>query len=103
MKEVAEDDATNHRTASDVLTVEDLAQYLNVSPSYVYMNVERLPHARLGKLIRFFRPAIDNWRANGGTLNGKPLQNSHDEEEDWNDAKVDESADRILKKLFEKL
>jgi excisionase family DNA binding protein len=43
--------------------IKDLADYLGIKPSTVYALVEekRIPHYRIGRLIRFKREEIDLW------------------------------------------
>lgn len=46
-----------------LLTVEELQEYLGVSRSWVYeaRRSKRLPHYKLGALLRFARSEIDRW------------------------------------------
>ena len=46
-----------------LLSVPELSRYLGVSKSYIYKNVQRekLPHMRLGRLLKFNRAQIDEW------------------------------------------
>lgn len=48
---------------SDILTVDELAEYLKVDPQTVYRRFRRgeIPGVRIGKAIRFKREVIDNW------------------------------------------
>lgn len=55
----------------DVLTIDGLAKYLKVSNGWVYQNVNKIPHAKLGSLYRFHRNVINDWLANGG-ISAKP-------------------------------
>ena len=47
----------------DVMTVEELAEYLRLDPQTVYRKFRRgeLPGVRIGKAIRFKRDVIDGW------------------------------------------
>jgi excisionase family DNA binding protein len=49
--------------ASRLMTLEDLAQYLAVSPRWVYDNHQSLgmPALRIGRTLRFRRTQIDAW------------------------------------------
>lgn len=46
-----------------VFTVESLAEYLHVEPSWVYKQVslKNIPYFKSGKYIRFKKEAIDRW------------------------------------------
>ena len=44
-----------------VMTVEEVASYIELSISFVYKNLDKIPHKRVGGNIRFFRPTIDAW------------------------------------------
>ena len=48
----------------DVLTVDELAEYLKVHRSTIYRLVKarKLPGFRIGKDYRFIREQIDGWR-----------------------------------------
>lgn len=48
---------------SRLMTLEDLAQYLTVSPRWVYDNHQSLgmPALRIGRTLRFRRTQIDAW------------------------------------------
>ena len=52
-------------TSEPLLTVADVAKLLNVRPGWVYAEVEStdgtLPFNRVGRYIRFERPAIERW------------------------------------------
>ena len=45
------------------LTVSDLAQYLRIKPATIYAMVEsrKIPHYKIGRLIRFKKDEIDQW------------------------------------------
>ncbi len=47
----------------EVMTVEELAEYLRLDPQTVYRKFRRgeLPGVRIGKAIRFRRDIIDGW------------------------------------------
>jgi excisionase family DNA binding protein len=49
--------------AQELMTVEDLAVLLNVTPSWVYEHKRDIPHIKLGKYLRFPRAEIDRWIA----------------------------------------
>ncbi|MFO0858601.1 MAG: helix-turn-helix domain-containing protein [Phycisphaerales bacterium] len=56
------------RSAPEVLTIADLAGYLQVSKSSLYKLVQqgRVPGKKVGKHWRFSRAAIDGWLAGTG-------------------------------------
>jgi excisionase family DNA binding protein len=49
--------------ATDVMTTEELAEYLKLDPQTVYRKFRKgeLPGVRIGKSIRFNRQVIDGW------------------------------------------
>lgn len=49
--------------AERLLSIAETAAYLRMSRSWLYQQVERkrIPHVRLGSVIRFDRNAIDRW------------------------------------------
>ena len=49
------------KDAGDVLTIGELAKYLKMSASYVYKNLDKLPHKKIGTMVRFYRPSVDVW------------------------------------------
>jgi len=49
--------------AQELMTVEDLAALLNVTPSWVYEHKDEIPHIKLGKYLRFPKAEIDRWIA----------------------------------------
>ena len=54
---------------TDLLTVEDVAALLRVPPSWVYertrrRGLERLPHLKLGKYLRFRLPEVEDYLEN---------------------------------------
>lgn len=54
-----------------LLTVEEVAEQLNVCTSYIYRltHLKRIPYIRLGKYVRFKPADIDRWiesRTRGG-------------------------------------
>lgn len=53
----------NHDEKDALLDVAQLADYLNVSPSWIYDRIRdnEIPHAKLGKYLRFRRQEIDKW------------------------------------------
>ncbi len=52
-------------TAYDILTPEDVAEWLHVSVKWLYDHTSRckpiVPHVRLGGHLRFRRAAIESW------------------------------------------
>jgi excisionase family DNA binding protein len=59
------------------LTVKDLSSYLNLKDKTVYFLVSmgKIPHYRIGKLIRFRQDEIDSWMQ---TKKAKPLKEQVD-------------------------
>mgnify|MGYP006209049419 CR=1 FL=1 len=55
-------------TASEVMTLEELAVYLKIPKSTLYklMQEGRVPGQKIGKQWRFAKQAIDSWLAEGG-------------------------------------
>ena len=49
--------------SSDILTIDDLADYLKISKSTLYKLVQEggLPGQKVGKRWRFHKEAIDSW------------------------------------------
>jgi excisionase family DNA binding protein len=45
----------------EVFDVAALAAYLKVDPSWVYKSLDRLPHVKMGKYLRFKKSAVDKW------------------------------------------
>lgn len=58
------------------MDVKALAAYLGVSTQWVYEKVQykRIPHAKMGKLLRFDKAMIDQWRAGQAIPTTEPLQ-----------------------------
>jgi excisionase family DNA binding protein len=54
----------------DVLTVDEVASLLRVTPAWVYSQTQRdrIPHMRLGRYLRYRRSAIEAWL---GALEGE--------------------------------
>jgi excisionase family DNA binding protein len=52
----------------DVMTVEDVAVYIKMSISYIYKNLDKIPHKRVGGNIRFHKPTIDHWLAQSSVV-----------------------------------
>ncbi len=46
-----------------ILTVESLAEYLSVEPSWVYkkISLKEIPYFKAGKYVRFKKSSIDKW------------------------------------------
>lgn len=49
--------------ADELMTVQELAAYLHVPPSWIYDNHARLgiPSVRVGRMLRFRLTAVDRW------------------------------------------
>jgi len=54
-----------HKTADpgDLLTAEEVASLLRMTPAWVYAQTRRrrIPHLRLGRYVRYRREALDEW------------------------------------------
>ena len=50
-----------------MVSVEEVAKYLNVSTSWIYRNREsrNLPHKKVGKHLRFLISEIQEWKGSG--------------------------------------
>lgn len=62
----------------EIMTAEDLAQYLDFSKNWVYRKAEagELPATRLGNRWRFKKSVIDRWLEEGAVKRSKPLRRS---------------------------
>lgn len=51
------------RSACDLLTAEEVASLLRVTPAWVYAQTRKrqIPHLRLGRYVRYRREALENW------------------------------------------
>ena len=59
------------RTHSPLLTAEDVAELIGMTPAYVYRLVrgDEIPHLRFGRTVRFRRESVERWceeRERGG-------------------------------------
>jgi len=61
-----------------ILTPEQLAEYLRVSKQWVYQRVslEKIPHTKVGKYLRFRKSAIDKWIESQSVPTSNPLSRS---------------------------
>jgi excisionase family DNA binding protein len=50
-----------------MVSVEEVAKYLNVHPSWIYRNrlSRNLPHKKVGKHLRFLLSEIREWQGSG--------------------------------------
>lgn len=55
--------ATSPPGTRDIMTAEEVADYLHISRAYVFTLIERdkLPHIRLGRRLLFRRDALDRF------------------------------------------
>ncbi len=44
-----------------IFTVETLAKYLDMGKSWVYDNVRKIPHFKVGRFPRFRKKDVDKW------------------------------------------
>jgi excisionase family DNA binding protein len=58
---------SNSQEGEAMVSVEEVAKYLNVSTSWIYRNREsrNLPHKRVGKHLRFLISEIQEWKGSG--------------------------------------
>ncbi len=56
-------DALDSHDDRDLLTAEEVAVRLRMTPAWVYAQTRRrqIPHLRLGRYVRYRREAIDEW------------------------------------------
>lgn len=56
--------------AKELMTVDEVAEYLRVKPSSVYEWAQngKIPAAKVGRLWRFHRDEIEAWVRSGGGL-----------------------------------
>jgi excisionase family DNA binding protein len=56
-------EAPRIRCAGDLLTAEEVASLLRVTPAWVYAQTRRrqIPHLRLGRYVRYRRDALEDW------------------------------------------
>jgi excisionase family DNA binding protein len=54
---------TRHSGENDILTIEEVAAYLRLTPQTIYKwaQEKRIPAAKLGKEWRFRKSIIDSW------------------------------------------
>lgn len=52
-----------------LITVEELAEYLNLNPHTIYIWVEqgKIPHIKIGRMVRFDLLEIEDWLASKKT------------------------------------
>jgi excisionase family DNA binding protein len=55
--------AAHAASTQDLLTAEEVAVLLRVTPAWVYAQTrsQRIPHLRLGRYVRYRREALDSW------------------------------------------
>lgn len=70
-----------NNTGSELLTTEELAEYLNVKVSYIYQltHVKRIPFIKMGAKLRFRRDDIDKWLKSQEVKNG----DNKADQQDW--------------------
>jgi excisionase family DNA binding protein len=61
-------------TSGDLLTAEDVAALLRVTPAWVYAQTRsrRIPHLRLGRYVRYRREALEAWMTEVETWSSSP-------------------------------
>jgi excisionase family DNA binding protein len=55
------DPGSTSTDGNDILTVKQAAAYAQVSPSFLYRNLENIPTIRIGNAVRFRRSQLDQW------------------------------------------
>lgn len=55
-------DIVPRSNAKEVMTTKEVAEYLNVSESFIRKEQNNIPHFNLGSRILFNREDIDDWR-----------------------------------------
>lgn len=60
---VSESAAVGRAAPDDLLTAEEVAALLRVTPAWVYAQTRRhqIPHLRLGRYVRYRREGIEAW------------------------------------------
>lgn len=48
------------------LTIDEASAYLKCSKSRIYNNIERVPHAKDGRSLKFPKAELSRWMAAGG-------------------------------------
>jgi excisionase family DNA binding protein len=51
----------NGKDRSNLLSVEDLAEYLDVEKDWVYSHIKEIPHFKVGRFPRFRKRDVDRW------------------------------------------
>jgi excisionase family DNA binding protein len=61
-------------SAGDLLTAEEVAALLRVTPAWVYAQTRRhrIPHLRLGRYVRYRREALEAWMTEVETSSSSP-------------------------------
>jgi excisionase family DNA binding protein len=67
---------TASRSGDDLLTAEEVAALLRVTPAWVYAQTrrQRIPHLRLGRYVRYRREALETWMTEVETSSSSPAQ-----------------------------
>jgi excisionase family DNA binding protein len=63
----SETTSTPEQTWPEILTIEQVAEYLQLHPQVVYRHVRAgtLPASRIGRTIRFKKSVLDQWLESG--------------------------------------
>ncbi len=51
----------NGENGDKIFGVKELAKYLGQKPSWVYANIEKIPHTKKGGFLMFKKSCIDEW------------------------------------------
>jgi PTS system nitrogen regulatory IIA component len=75
--------------ATDIMTLEEVASYLKVTPQtiYTWAQEKRIPAAKLGKEWRFKKSIIDKWFSSHFDSKFKDIVKICEDEEDSDKAK----------------
>ena len=62
------------RASGDLLTAEEVAALLRVTPAWVYAQTRRhrIPHLRLGRYVRYRREALEAWMTEVESTSSSP-------------------------------
>lgn len=65
-------------TPDDLLTAEEVAALLRVTPAWVYAQTRRhrIPHLRLGRYVRYRREALESWMKQVESSTSSPVGRS---------------------------
>jgi len=62
----------------DVMTVRRCRIYIKDEHQFIYKNLDKIPHKRVGGNIRFHKPTVDAWLAAGSVVPIADLRSKED-------------------------